>query len=108
MRPSHKIRKMLAKMKHKKLPPGVQHAKIKLSEACPKGTIPILRVADKDLSKNISNLYKPQSNEWDQNLEVSDFWLSIFNITLSLSLSLSLYIYIYILFTFLVFVFVIQ
>ena len=88
MRPSHKIRKMLAKMKHKKLPPGVQHAKIKLSEACPKGTIPILRVADKDLSKNISNLYKPQSNEWDQNLEVSDLWLSIFNI--------SLYIYIYI------------
>ena len=90
MRPSHKIRKMLAKMKHKKLPPGVQHAKIKLSEACPKGTIPILRVADKDLSKNISNLYKPQSNEGDQNLEVSDLWLSIFNI------SLYLYIYIYI------------
>ena len=92
MRPSHKIRKMLAKMKHKKLPPGVQHAKIKLSEACPKGTIPILRVADKDLSKNISNLYKPQSNEGDQNLEVSDLWLSIFNI----SLYIYIYIYIYI------------
>lgn len=69
MRPSHKIRKMIAKMKHKKLPPGVQHAKIKLDEACPKGTIPVLRVVDKDLSKNVSNLYKPQSNEWNQNLE---------------------------------------
>ena len=100
MRPSHKIRKMIVKMKHKKLPPGVQDAKIKLDEACPKGTIPVLRVVDKDLSKNVSNLYKPQSNEWNQNLEVSELWLSIFNI--------SLYIYIYILFTFLVFVFVIQ
>ena len=81
---------MIAKMKHKKLPPGVQDAKIKLDEACPKGTIPVLRVVDKDLSKNVSNLYKPQSNEWNQNLEVSELWLSIFNI------SLYIYIYIYI------------
>ena len=74
-------------MKHKKLPPGVQDAKIKLDEACPKENIPVLRIVDKDLSKNVSNLYKPQSNEWNQNLEVSELWLSIFNI--------SLYIYIY-------------
>ena len=79
-------------MKHKKLPPGVQDAKIKLDEACPKGTIPVLRVVDKDLSKNVSNLYKPQSNEWNQNLEVSELWLSIFNI----SLYMCVYIYIYI------------
>ena len=47
MRPSHKVRKLRAKMLSKKLSPGHRYAKIKLDEACPKGTVPVLRVADK-------------------------------------------------------------
>ena len=43
MRPSNKIRKLATKMQPKKLPPGVQYAKIVLNEACPKGTVPALQ-----------------------------------------------------------------
>lgn len=65
MRPSNKIRKLAAKMQPKKLPPGVQYAKIELNEACPKGTVPVLRVADKDLPNDVSNLNKSQFSSFD-------------------------------------------
>ena len=48
MSPSNKVRKLAAKMQTKKLPPGVQYAKIELNEACPKGIVPVLRVEDID------------------------------------------------------------
>ena len=75
MRPSNKVRKLAAKMQTKKLPPGVQYAKIVLNEACPKGTVPVLRVVDKDLPNYVSNLNKyqfPSYDPLDANIEVSE------------------------------------
>ncbi|XP_075665674.1 protein neprosin-like [Castanea sativa] len=65
MRPSYKVRKLAAKVQPKKLPPGVQYAKIELNEACPKGTVPVLRVVDKDLPNDVSNLNKSQFPSYD-------------------------------------------
>jgi len=72
MRPSYKVRKLRAKMLSKKLSPGHRYAKIKLDEACPKGTVPVLRVADKDQLKNVSNLTKSRffpNDQWNHGLE---------------------------------------
>ena len=65
MRPSNKIRKLATKMQPKKLPPGVQYAKIELNEECPKGTVLVLRVVEKDLPNDVSNLNKSQFYSFD-------------------------------------------
>ena len=82
MRPSNKVRDILAKIHSKKLPPSFRYAKIELDEECPQGTIPILRLKYNDIPGNISNLNKPQFSSLQSNggLEVSDIWLSLFGI----------------------------
>ena len=92
MRPSHKVRKLINKMVHKKLPPGVRHAKIKLDEACPHGTVPIARVkvTNKDLSKDISNLHKRQLDEWNHGEELrSKRFMGLYNVNWILFSSLA-------------------
>ena len=83
MRPSNKVRDILAKIHSKKLPPSFRYAKIELDEECPQGTIPILRVTHNDIPGNVSNLNKPQFSSLQSNggLEVSDIWLSLFDIS---------------------------
>uniref|UniRef100_A0A7N2LSK7 Neprosin PEP catalytic domain-containing protein n=1 Tax=Quercus lobata TaxID=97700 RepID=A0A7N2LSK7_QUELO len=68
-------------MLSKKLSPGHRYAKIKLDEACPKGTVPVLRVADKDQLKNVSNLNKSRffpNDQWNHGLEFAGIFAGIF------------------------------
>ena len=83
MRPSNKVRDILAKIHSKKLPPSFRYAKIELDEKCPQGTIPIVRVTYNETPENESNLNKPQFSPLQSNggLRVSDLWLSLFNIS---------------------------
>ncbi|XP_065624630.1 uncharacterized protein LOC136065409 [Quercus suber] len=60
MRPSNKVREILAQIHSKKLPPSFRYAKIELDEECPQGTIPIVRVTYNEIPENVSNLNKPQ------------------------------------------------
>ena len=94
MRPSHKVRKLGAKALYKKLSPGHRYAKIKLDEACPKGTVPVLRVADKDQLKNVSNLNKSRffpNGQWNHGLEVSELYgFLLFNVCRKFSFFFSL------------------
>ena len=82
MRPSNKVREILAQIHSKKLPPSFRYAKIELDEECPQGTIPIVRVTFNEIPENESNLNKPQFSLLQSNggLRVSDLWLSLFNI----------------------------
>ena len=83
MRPSNKVRDILAKIHSKKLPPSFRYAKIELDEECPQGTIPIVRVTFNEIPENESNLDKPQFSPLQSNggLRVSDLRLSLFNIS---------------------------
>jgi len=83
MRPSNKVRELLAQIHSKKLPPSFRYAKIELDEKCPQGTIPIVRVTYNETPENESNLNKPQFSPLQSNggLRVSDLWLSLFNIS---------------------------
>ena len=83
MRPSNKVRELLAQIHSKKLPPSFRYAKIELDEKCPQGTIPIVRVTYNETPENESNLNKPQFSPLQSNggLRVSDLWLSLFSIS---------------------------
>ena len=83
MRPSNKVRDILAKIHSKKQPSSFLYAKIELDEECPQGTIPIVRVTFNEIPENESNLNKPQFSLLQSNggLRVSDLWLSLFNIS---------------------------
>ncbi|XP_030968090.1 uncharacterized protein LOC115988643 [Quercus lobata] len=67
MRPSNKVRELLAQIHSKKLPPSFRYAKIELDEKCPQGTIPIVRVTYNETPENESNLNKPQFSPLQSN-----------------------------------------